>query len=63
MPGKLRQVRLDVGFTQVGQLGSAPCRGDLVDLAAALMGVQWLLFVWAPLAGRMLDVSDRKSVV
>lgn len=26
-------------------------------LAAALMGVQWLLFVWAPLAGRMLEVS------
>lgn len=26
-------------------------------LAAALMGVQWLLFVWAPLEGRMLDVS------
>ena len=28
-----------------------------LPLAAALMGVQWLLFVWAPLAGRMLDVS------
>ncbi len=26
-------------------------------LAALLMGVQWLLFVWAPLVGRMLDVS------
>ena len=26
-------------------------------LAAALMGVQWLLFVWAPRAGRMLEVS------
>ena len=28
-----------------------------LPLAAALMGVQWLLFVWAPLAGKMLDVS------
>lgn len=28
-----------------------------LPLAAAMMGVQWLLFVWAPLAGRMLDVS------
>ena len=28
-----------------------------LPLAAALMGVQWYLFVWAPLAGRMLDVS------
>lgn len=26
-------------------------------LAALLMGVQWLLFVWAPLEGRMLEVS------
>ena len=26
-------------------------------LAAALIGVQWLLFVWAPLSGHMLDVS------
>jgi chloramphenicol-sensitive protein RarD len=28
-----------------------------LPLAAALMGGQWLLFVWAPLAGKMLDVS------
>ncbi|HBX56102.1 EamA family transporter RarD [Pseudomonas sp. UBA2684] len=28
-----------------------------LPLAAALIGVQWALFVWAPLAGRMLDVS------
>lgn len=28
-----------------------------LPLAAALMGVQWALFVWAPLAGRMLEVS------
>lgn len=28
-----------------------------LPLAAALMGVQWLLFVWAPLNGRMLDLS------
>ncbi|MDD0844167.1 EamA family transporter RarD [Pseudomonas sp. Gutcm_11s] len=28
-----------------------------LPVAAALMGVQWYLFVWAPLAGRMLDVS------
>lgn len=26
-------------------------------LAAALIGVQWLLFLWAPLVGRMLEVS------
>jgi chloramphenicol-sensitive protein RarD len=28
-----------------------------LPLAALLMGVQWALFVWAPLSGRMLDVS------
>ncbi len=28
-----------------------------LPLAAVLMGVQWALFVWAPLAGRMLEVS------
>lgn len=26
-------------------------------LAAALMGVQWLMFVWAPLTGHMLDLT------
>jgi chloramphenicol-sensitive protein RarD len=28
-----------------------------LPLAALLMGIQWVLFVWAPLAGRMLEVS------
>ncbi|MFT5780676.1 MAG: chloramphenicol-sensitive protein RarD [Pseudomonas sp.] len=28
-----------------------------LPLAALLMGAQWALFVWAPLAGRMLEVS------
>ncbi|MHA6493983.1 EamA family transporter RarD [Pseudomonas borbori] len=28
-----------------------------LPLAALLMGIQWALFVWAPLAGRMLEVS------
>ncbi|MGB4073278.1 EamA family transporter RarD [Pseudomonas sp.] len=28
-----------------------------LPLAAFLMGIQWALFVWAPLAGRMLEVS------
>jgi chloramphenicol-sensitive protein RarD len=28
-----------------------------LPLAASLMGVQWALFVWAPLSGRMLEVS------
>ena len=28
-----------------------------LPLAAALMGVQWAMFVWAPLTGRMLEVS------
>jgi chloramphenicol-sensitive protein RarD len=28
-----------------------------LPLAATLMGVQWALFVWAPLAGRMLEIS------
>ncbi len=28
-----------------------------LPVAALLIGVQWALFVWAPLAGRMLDVS------
>jgi len=27
-----------------------------LPLAALLMGIQWALFVWAPLAGRMLEV-------
>ncbi|HEX5843219.1 MAG TPA: EamA family transporter RarD, partial [Pseudomonas sp.] len=28
-----------------------------LPLAAGMMGIQWALFVWAPLAGRMLEVS------
>ncbi len=28
-----------------------------LPLSALMIGVQWALFVWAPLAGRMLDVS------
>lgn len=28
-----------------------------LPVAAALIGIQWGLFVWAPLSGRMLDVS------
>lgn len=28
-----------------------------MPLAAALVGVQWALFVWAPLSGRVLDLS------
>ncbi|QKE62635.1 EamA family transporter RarD [Aquipseudomonas campi] len=39
------------------RLRSEPLLLPALVLAAALMGVQWLLFVWAPLAGRMLEVS------
>ena len=39
------------------RLRSEPRLALALPLAAALMGVQWALFVWAPLAGRMLDVS------
>src|SRR3990167_975037 len=36
---------------------AAPKVVAALPLAALLMGVQWALFVWAPLSGRMLEVS------
>lgn len=39
------------------RLGREPLLLLALLLAAVLMGVQWLLFVWAPLSGRMLEVS------
>lgn len=41
----------------IGRLRHEPLLLAALPLAAALIGVQWALFVWAPLAGRMLDVS------
>ncbi|MDT4854424.1 Protein RarD [compost metagenome] len=43
--------------TALGRLRREPLLLAALPLAAALIGVQWALFVWAPLAGRMLDVS------
>lgn len=44
-------------ITVFGRLRREPLLLAALPLAAALIGVQWALFVWAPLAGRMLDVS------
>jgi chloramphenicol-sensitive protein RarD len=40
-----------------GRLRREPLLLASLPLAALLMGVQWALFVWAPLSGRMLEVS------
>lgn len=40
-----------------GRLRREPLLLAALPLSALLIGVQWGLFVWAPLAGRMLDVS------
>ncbi|WAJ36237.1 EamA family transporter RarD [Pseudomonas sp. GOM7] len=40
-----------------GRLRREPLLLAACPLAAALIGVQWGLFLWAPLAGKMLDVS------
>lgn len=39
------------------RLRSEPLLLAALPLSALLIGVQWLLFVWAPLAGRMLDAT------
>lgn len=39
------------------RLRSEPLLLAALPLSAALIGVQWFLFVWAPLTGHMLDVS------
>lgn len=41
----------------VARLRCEPRLLAALPLTAGLMGVQWALFVWAPLAGRMLEVS------
>lgn len=40
-----------------GRLRREPLLLAACPLAAALIGVQWGLFLWAPLAGKMLEVS------
>ncbi|MEX6504201.1 EamA family transporter RarD [Pseudomonas zhanjiangensis] len=44
-------------FAVFGRLRQEPLLLAALPLSALLIGVQWGLFVWAPLAGRMLDVS------
>ncbi|SDG68624.1 chloramphenicol-sensitive protein RarD [Pseudomonas benzenivorans] len=41
----------------LGRMRREPLLLAALPVAALLIGVQWALFVWAPLAGRMLDVS------
>ncbi|WP_375739287.1 EamA family transporter RarD [Pseudomonas boanensis] len=41
----------------LGRLRSEPLLLAALPLAAVLIGVQWGLFLWAPLQGRMLEVS------
>lgn len=41
----------------VQRLAREPRLVAAMVLAAALMGVQWLMFVWAPLTGHMLDLT------
>lgn len=61
IPAVLLLVLLSRQFAVLGEsfvrLRREPLLLLALPLAAALMGVQWYLFVWAPLAGRMLDVS------
>ena len=61
IPAVLLLVLLSRQFAVLGESFARLCCEPLLlaalPLAAALMGVQWYLFVWAPLAGRMLDVS------
>ena len=40
-----------------GRLRREPLLLASLPVAALLMGIQWALFVWAPLSGRMLEVS------
>lgn len=44
-------------FAVLQRLRSEPLLLAALPLSAALIGVQWFLFVWAPLTGNMLDVS------
>jgi chloramphenicol-sensitive protein RarD len=41
----------------LGRMRREPLLLAALPVAALLIGVQWALFVWAPLAGRMLEVS------
>lgn len=41
----------------LGRVRCEPWLWLALPAAALLMGVQWMLFVWAPLSGHMLDVS------
>lgn len=51
----LRQWTLLLGALQ--RLCREPLLLAALPVAAALLGLQWFLFVWAPLTGHMLDVS------
>ncbi len=61
LPAVLLMVALASQWAVLGQafsrLRSEPRLLAALPLAAAMMGIQWALFVWAPLAGRMLEVS------
>lgn len=61
IPAVLLLVTLSRQWSVLGQACARVRREPLLlaalPLAALLMGIQWALFVWAPLAGRMLEVS------
>jgi chloramphenicol-sensitive protein RarD len=61
LPAVLLLVALGRQWAVLGQafirLRQEPRLLAALPLAAAMMGIQWALFVWAPLAGRMLEVS------
>lgn len=61
VPGALMLVALRGRSAQMVQLMSAavrePLRGLMLLLASGLLGAQLWLFMWAPLHGRMLEVS------
>ncbi|WP_341303552.1 EamA family transporter RarD [Pseudomonas sp. TMP25] len=44
-------------FAACGRLRREPLLLASLPLAALLMGIQWALFVWAPLSGRTLEVA------
>lgn len=60
-PGALLLVALRGRRAQLAQLACAalrePLRGVMLLLTSALLGTQLWLFMWAPLHGRMLEVS------
>ena len=61
IPAVLLLVTLSRQWAVLGQafvrLRHEPLLLAALPLAAGMMAIQWALFVWAPLAGRMLEVS------